>query len=152
MKTFARVTAILATALTLASTGALAHDDAYLDTLKAPNGGQVRMAGVYHFELVMVKDSKDAKENPLTVYVTDHAGSKIATAGSSGTATILAGKSKTKLTLTADGENRFKASAKYASNPATKVVLTITMAGKPAESARFTPFAAPKDGHMDHQH
>lgn len=143
---------ILAIALTQAGGSALAHDDAYLDTLKAPNGGQVRMAGVYHFELVMAKDSKESKENPLTVYVTDHAGGKIATAGATGTATILAGKSKTSVTLVPDGENRFKGSAKYASNPAMKVVLAIGMAGKAAETARFTPFAVAKDAHMDHQH
>jgi hypothetical protein len=58
----------------------LAHTDEYLDTQKAPNGGQLRMAGVYHFELVVAKDSKEAKDNAVVVYVTDHAGAKIATA------------------------------------------------------------------------
>ena len=50
---------------------ALAHDDAYLDTLKAPHGGQLRMAGPNHYELVVVKNSKTVRENPIVVYVTD---------------------------------------------------------------------------------
>jgi hypothetical protein len=49
-----------------------AHDDATLNTVKAPSGGQLRMAGIYHYELVVAKDSKDAKDNPVVVYVTDH--------------------------------------------------------------------------------
>ena len=65
----------LATLLTalFASTGALAHTDDYLDTQKHANGGQMRMAGALHFELVVAKDNKAAKESPLIVYVTDHA-------------------------------------------------------------------------------
>ncbi|MES2091726.1 MAG: hypothetical protein V4532_17380, partial [Pseudomonadota bacterium] len=46
---------------------AQAHDDAYLDTLTAPHGGQLRMAGSSHYELVVVKDSKAAKDNAIVV-------------------------------------------------------------------------------------
>ncbi|MCX7219189.1 MAG: hypothetical protein NTY70_09705, partial [Burkholderiales bacterium] len=107
-----------AIAMTLATSvsPALAHDDAYLDTMKSENGGQLRMAGIYHFELLMVKDSKNAKDNQLLVYVTDHAGTKIPSAGASATATILNGKVKTTATLVADGDNRLKGTAKYASD------------------------------------
>ncbi len=129
-----------------------AHDDAYLDTQKAPNGGQLRMAGPYHYELVLVKDAKEAKENPVVVYVTDHAGQKIPTAGAAGTATILAGKLKAAATLKPDGDNRMKGVAKYASTPDTKAVVSITLAGKQPEQARFTPLAVAKDTHTDHKH
>ena len=71
-----------------------AHSDEYLATVKAPNGGQLRMAGVYHLELVVAKDSKEAKENAIVVYVTDHADKKVDTKGMSATATLLAGKFK----------------------------------------------------------
>lgn len=154
MMTFSRAVGACTAALILAtgSVPALAHDNAHLDAMKSANGGQVRMAGAYHFELVMAKDSKEPKDNQLTVYVTDHAGAKIPTAGAAGTATILSGKAKTTATLVADGENRLKTTAKYASTPDVKVVLSVTLAGKTTEQARFTPFAAPKDGHMDHQH
>ena len=47
-----------ASALGLASPTLFAHTDDVLDTQKAPNGGQLRMAGVYHYELVVANDSK----------------------------------------------------------------------------------------------
>lgn len=138
--------------LLMAAGSAYAHDDAYLDTLKAPHGGQVRMAGMYHFELVVSKDSKEVKDNPLLVYVTDHAGQKIAMAGATGTATLLVGKSKLVATLVPDGDNRLKGSASYASAPDLKAILSVTPAGKASEQARFTPLAAAKDEHTEHKH
>lgn len=141
-----------ASALGLSSPALLAHTDEVLDTQKAPNGGQLRMAGVYHYELVVAKDSKEAKDNPVVVYVTDHAGAKAPTNGAKGTATILAGKTKTTTTLTPDGDNRLKGMANYLSAPDMKVVVSISFPGKAAEQARFTPLAAAKDGHADHMH
>lgn len=141
-----------ASALGLASPTLLAHTDEVLDTQKAPNGGQLRMAGVYHYELVVAKDSKEAKDNAVVVYVTDHAGTKVSTSGASGTATILAGKTKATATLAPDGDNRLKGMAKYLSTSDMKVVVSITFPGKAAEQARFTPLAAAKDGHTDHKH
>ena len=147
---------LFSAALTLAGSSAFAHSDEFLDTQKTPNGGQQRMAGVYHFELVVAKDSKEARDNPVVVYVTDHANAKIPTVGAGGTATILAGKQKASVKLLPDGDNRLKGVAKYASTPDMKVVVSITLPGKPAEQARFTPLAAPlavaKDGHTDHKH
>jgi hypothetical protein len=153
MKQIPKLAAALLAALSLAAplTPALAHDDATLDTIKAPNGGQLRMAGTYHFELVVVKSSKEVKEHPVLVFVTDHAGAKIATTGASGTATLLAGKLKANVTLAADGDNRMKGFAKYASTPDMKVVVAITLPGKQAEQARFTPMAAATDEHMNHK-
>jgi len=150
MKSIASI-AVLA-GLTFAAGAALAHDDAYLDTQKAPNGGQLRMAGPYHYELVLAKDAGEVKENPVVVYVTDHAGQRIPTAGAAGTATILAGKLKAAATLKPDGDNRMKGVAKYASTPDTKAVVSITLAGKQPEQARFTPLAVAKDTHTDHKH
>lgn len=136
--------------LTFAAGGVLAHDDAYLDTQKAPNGGQLRMAGPYHYELVVVKDAKEAKENAIVVYVTDHAGQKMLTVGATGTATILAGKLKATSTLKPDGDNRMKGLAKYASTPDMKVVVSITLSGKTAEQARFTPLGSQVQAHAAH--
>jgi hypothetical protein len=92
MKSLKPVVALIASLLV--ASAALAHSDEYLDTQKSPNGGQTRMASIYHFELVVAKDSKEAKDNPVVVHVTDHAWAKISTAGAVGTATILAGKTK----------------------------------------------------------
>lgn len=136
--------------LTFAAGGVLAHDDAYLDTQKAPNGGQLRMAGPNHYELVVAKDAKEAKENPVVVYVTDHAGQKVLTVGATGTATILAGKLKATSALKPDGDNRMKGFAKYASAADMKVVVSITLSGKPAEQARFTPLGSQVQAHAAH--
>jgi hypothetical protein len=150
--------ALIFTAALLTGTTALAHSDEVLDAQKAPNGGQLRMAGIYHFELIVAKDSKEAKDNPVVVYVTDHAGTKVPTVGAGGTATILAGKQKASVKLVPDGDNRLKGVGTYASTPDMKVVVSVTMAGKAAEQARFTPLApmaapaAAKDGHSDHKH
>lgn len=135
---------IAAGALVLAGSTAFAHNDDYLDTQKSTNGGQTRMANAYHFELVVAKDSKEAKENAVVVYITDHANAKIPTVGANGTATILAGKQKATVKLVPDGDNRLKGMASYASTADMKVVVTITLPGKAAESARFTPLAAGK--------
>lgn len=155
------ILAFVALTAAMANPAALAHGDELMASQKAPNGGQLRQAGVHHFELVVVRDSTEAKDNPVVVHVTDHAGSKVSTVGAGGTATLLGGKTKTSVTLTPDGDNRLKGVGKYASTPDMKVVVSVTLAGKPAEQARFTPLApmapsaapaAAKDGHMDHKH
>lgn len=154
MKSATRITSILfaVLALTGAATTALAHDDATMDTMKSANGGQLRMAGIYHYELVVVMEANDLKVNPLLVFVTDHAGLKIPTAGAIGTATILVGKQKSTVALKPDGDNRLKGIPQYAATPDMKVVVSITLPGKQPEQARFTPMAAAKDGHSDHTH
>lgn len=138
--------AAAASMIVLASSTVFAHTDAYLDTQKAPNGGQLRLAGAYHLELVV------AKESQVVVHVTDHAGAKVSTVGAGGTATILAGKQKATVKLVPDGDNRLKGVGKYASTADMKVVVAITLAGRTAEQARFTPLAVAKDGHTGHKY
>lgn len=158
MKSLKALIPVVLSAALLSAGAAFAHSDEYLDTQQTPNGGQLRMAGIYHFELVVAKDSKTAKDNPVTVYVTDHAGTKIPTTGASGTVTILAGKAKAAVKLTPDGDNRLKGVGQYASSPDMKAVVSVTLAGKAAEQARFTPLAAMPaqagmpDSHTAHSH
>lgn len=140
----------VASALMLTSPTLLAHTDEYLDTLKAPNGGQLRMSGIYHFELVVARDSKEATESPVVVYVTDHAGGKISTVGAGGTAIMIAGKQKASVKLVPDGDNRLKGTASYASTPDMKVTVSITLADKTARQARFTPLAVAQGSHGGH--
>lgn len=108
------------------------------------------MAGPFHYELVVVRDSREAKENPVYVYLTDHAGNKVSSAGASGSAIILAGKQKATATLKPDGDNRLRGMAIYSSDPEMKVVVAIIQADKKTEQARFTPLAAMPG--MDHKH
>jgi hypothetical protein len=129
----------LLAALLLGAAGALAHDDTYLDTVAAPNGGQVRMAGPYHYELVVDKEGGDPKERPILVYVTDHAGQAVSTAGATGTVTLLSSQGKVTASLAPDGDNRMKAAAVYSATPGMKAVVGIALAGQAPEQARFTP-------------
>jgi hypothetical protein len=50
-------TLILAAAALFAAP-AFAHDDATLDAMAAPHGGQLRMSGAWHLELVLAKDAR----------------------------------------------------------------------------------------------
>jgi len=129
-----------------------AHDDAYLDTLTAPHGGQVRMAGGSHYELVVVKDSEVAKDNAVVVYVTNHAGTKITTTGASGSVTLLSGKIKVSAVLTPDGDNKLTGHATYASTPDLKAVVKVKLAGQDEQQARFTPLAPRAADHEDNKH
>ncbi len=133
---------LLATAAVLACSGAFAATPAHEAMAGAAHGGQLRMAGALHLELVVSKDSPKVRENPVVVYVTDHAGKPVATAGGSGKAQLKAGGVVADLVLRPDGNNRFKGFAKYASDPALSVSLTIVLPGQAAEQARFQPLAA----------
>ena len=131
---------VLALAL-IFSQGAFAHTDEYLDTVAAPHGGQLRMAGASHYELVV-------KNNALTIYLTDHAGTPTASAGASGTATILSSKGKVTVQLSPTGKNVLSGKGKFEAVADMKVIVSITLAGQKAEQARFTPLqksAAPAD-------
>jgi hypothetical protein len=142
----APLAAILA-GIAISAAPAHAHDDAHLATVKTANGGQLRQAGPYHYELVTARDGTDAKESPVVVYVTDDGGKKVSTVGASGTATILSGKVKTTAALVPDGDNRMKGAARYAPAPGMKVVVSVALPGKQPEQARFTPLDAAKDAH-----
>jgi hypothetical protein len=126
----------LVTAIVIAGS-ASAHDDATLATMKAPHGGQLKVAGGWHLEL-MQKAGDASGANTLTVYVTDHNGTAISSAGMKGSATILTGKDKQSATLLPDGENRLKAIASYDRKAKPKIVVSVTGDGK-SEQARFTP-------------
>lgn len=154
-------TALLGIALSLSATPAFAHTDEYLDTLDARHGGQLRMAGPYHFELVLARDGESTKEKagekPVLVYVTDHGDTPIPTAGATGTVTLLSGKTRETVTLAPDGDNRLRGVGRYAAGADLKAIVSITRPGEPAEQARFTPFAPKKaapaaDAHRGHAH
>ena len=142
----------LVAALLSVGNGVFAHDDATLDKLAGPNGGQLRMAGAYHFELVVASDSRQARDNPVSVYLSDHDGKKVAAVGAGGTAIILAEKATITVSLVPVGDNRLTGIGKYASDPQMKVVVSITFADRRTEQARLTPLTnAVADGHNAHK-
>ncbi|MBL8483015.1 MAG: hypothetical protein JNJ60_12525 [Rhodocyclaceae bacterium] len=135
-----RATLSCALLAAVAAAPVLAHDDATLDATESPHGGQLRMAGNHHYELVVVK-SGAAGEHPVQVYVSNHAGTPQDVAGARAQAVMQSGKLRAWVTLQPDGPNSFKGWAKYPPAPDLTVVLTVTFADGSMEQARFTPLA-----------
>jgi hypothetical protein len=130
----------------LFSQGAFAHGDEHLDTQTAPHGGQLRTVQQYNYELVV-------KADEVSVYVTDHDGKKFDTRGATGTATLLSGKSKTRVKLMPAGDNQMKGSGKFKLTPDMKVVISIALAGQAALQGRFTPMLkVPSASSTAHSH
>ena len=129
--------------MALASMTAHAHGDKAMAAMKAPNGGQLQMAGPYHLELVV-------GAGELRVYVSDHGDKKHATQGGKGSATVLTGKKKTVVKLAPAGDNLLKGSGAFVAAPDMKVVVSVTLAGQAPQQARFTPGKA--DDHAGHAH
>lgn len=125
-----------------------AHSDEYLDSIPTPHGGQMRMAGMYHFELLVGDDE-------LLIYVTDHADQPVATEQASGTATLLSAGERVQIELQPAGDNRLSGQGKFTPDEAMRVVLSIGFSGQATEQARFTPLAPrvmQETGHTDHGH
>lgn len=115
----------------------LAHSDEQLDAAASPHGGQARMAGPFHFELVV-----EGKE--LAVYVTDHGGNKVQTGGAAGTATLTMQKMKEVVTLTPAGDNLLKGSGTIEVGTGVKIVVKLKLSGQAPQQASFTPLVKPR--------
>jgi len=130
MKNMTLIRSLLLASVALFSVQVSAHTDEYLDTIAGTHGGQLRMAGPAHFELVV-------QPTRLQVYVTDHAGTPTSVQGATGTAVVLAGKSKQNITLTPKGDNVLEGSGTFDPTQPIKAVVTITQSGKEPLQARF---------------
>lgn len=115
----------------LFSAPCLAHDDAYLDSHPTPHGGQVRMAGPYHMEVL-------TEHGHLRVYVTDHGGAAVATAGWKAQAIVLAGKQKLHYNLQPAGNNTLLSKDAVTHAAPVVMVLTVTPAAGTPQIARYT--------------
>lgn len=126
-------TLLLGASLTL-SLPTWAHTNDYLDTLAAPHGGQLRMAGPYHLELV-------AKDKELVLYVTDHGDNPIATEGGVSKATVQIGTAKARTTVKLEpaGDNVFRGSGEFTLKPQSVIVVFVKLPEQEAQSVRFTP-------------
>lgn len=140
------IVAVMLSVILAWSLPAWAHTDEYFESVDAPHGGQLRMVGPYHLELV-------AKDKEIAVYVTDHADNKITTDGGLGKATIETGQTRTQVGLHPVGDNMLKGSGVFALTPDTVVIVFIRLPDQDAHSARFMPLRPkgamiekPKDG------
>ncbi|WP_348945517.1 hypothetical protein ABHF33_02695 [Chitinibacter sp. FCG-7] len=114
----------------LLSGAAFAHDDATMAAMKAPNGGQLKMAGWYHFELV-------SKGSDVIIYITDHANVAKPSKDVKGKLTILDGGKKQDITLTPAAPNLLKGKLNGKLGQKAKVLASITFADGRTEQARY---------------
>jgi hypothetical protein len=145
MKTKWNLPLLLALALPVA---AFAHTNEYLDTIDGAHGGQLRMSGPYHFELV-------ATPGELTVYLTDHGDNPVDSAGGTALALIRNGDTKVEIALEPSGSNLFRGQGEFELDESTTVHLKISVPGAAPEMASFRPMRKrPKpsgnEGHHDH--
>lgn len=144
----------LVVAAGLLSSAAFAHTDEYLDTVVGPNGGQLRMAGAYHFELLLVKDAKAGAASAVKLYLLDHANNPQPAKEAKATVLIVSGKQKAKADLTLAQANLLSGSADYTAAEDLKAVVNVTIKtehGEVTEQAKFTPFK-PVPAKAEHEH
>jgi len=135
--------------LTLFTGSTWAHSDEQLDGVAAPHGGQLRMAGPYHLELV-------AKDGELRLYVTDHMDHEVLTKGGSGKANVFDkdGK-KVSVTLIPVFANFMKGTGEFTITPETVVSVFVVLDGAETQAARFTPLkkaSAKAEDEEEHHH
>ncbi len=114
------------------SLSAGAHTDEYFESVQAPHGGQLRMTGPFHMELV-------AKDGGLTVYVTDHADNPISVDGGLAKANIENGSTRTQVNMHPVGNNMLSGSGTFSLTPNTVVVVFMKLPNQDGYAARFTP-------------
>jgi hypothetical protein len=114
------------------------HDEPTLAKFNTPNGGHLRMAGDYHYELLVAPPSAQPRYAPVSVFVTDRAGSKIPTAGATGSVTFFGSTPEATIVLRPAGGNVMKGEGTYLSTPGIDAVVSIKLADQQAEQVRFT--------------
>ncbi len=126
------IAAAVAAGLLAARPGvALAHTDEYFDQMRTPHGGQVRMAGPYHLELVVTGAE-------VTLYVNDHADNPIATADGSAKVIIRWGKrNRYVVVLAPAGENLLRGTGEFKLGKANDISVLLALPGRDPQRAKF---------------
>lgn len=127
-------TFLIGTALASVSFFAGAHTEEFFDSRQSPHGGQMRMTGPYHLELVV-------KDNEIGVYVMDHADKELSVYGGSGKATVQNGKTKTKISVKLEpaDDNLLKGSGNFSITPETVITVFVELPEQEAYAASFAP-------------
>jgi len=122
-----------------------AHSDEYFAMHPTPHGGQMRMAGPYHLELLVSKDV-------LTLYVTDHSGNNVDTTGGSAKVIITSGKKKRYVViLSAAGDNALRGGGEFKLGKSNTASVLVALPGQEPQRAKFTLSGkAPKKSHKHH--
>ncbi len=146
----------LALSLGFTTLPALGHSDEYLDTVPGAHGGQLRMGGAFHFELVLAADAKAEQATPIKVYLTDHNNNVASNEGMKATLLIKGAGKPTLVKLALDGKNALTGSGAFTARPDLQATLVVTFADNTSAQMNFQPFkakaAAKEHSHDEHQH
>lgn len=115
--------------------GAAAHSDEHLATVPAPHGGQLRMAGALHLELVLAAGA-------VKVYLSDHAFQPVRTDGATGSATLSRGGKRIAIPLAPAGGNLLQGKSAFGAAPDTRIEVRVNLPGQKTEIAEFSPARA----------
>jgi hypothetical protein len=135
--------AIIATTLLLGVTVAPvhAHDPATLDSLPSVHGGQVRMAGPFHIELVILGRAAAQTERLVLVYLQNHMFEDVSSNGLKGIVRFLDGQRVTTVSLSPIEANGFSGRGAIEINPSVTAEISITDKDGQVWSATYSPFA-----------
>jgi len=119
-----------------------AHDPATLDSLPSVHGGQVRMAGPFHVELVVLGLEAAQTDRLVLIYLQNHMFQDVSSAGLKGIARFMDGQRVTTVNLIPIESNGFSGRGAFDVNPSVTAEVSITDKDGEAWSAIYTPFAA----------
>lgn len=123
--------AVILAMLLSTTSPAWAHSNEHLATMSGAHGGMLRMAEMYHFELVM-------KDGEAHVWVTDHGDVPQSTQGAVATLRVINGSEAFSVSLQPSGRNELVAkNARLKSRKGTKMVLTVSMDGEAPLKTRY---------------
>jgi hypothetical protein len=135
--------AIVAAALLLGLTlgPAHAHDPETLDGLPSVHGGQVRMAGPFHIELVILGRAPAQRDRLVLVYLQSHMFEDVSSGGLKGIARFIDGQRVTTVSLVPIEANGFSGTGAFDINSSVTAEVSITDKDGKVWSATYTPFA-----------
>jgi hypothetical protein len=133
-----RIVAPLMAVLALLSASAPAHDAMALDSMPSAHGGQVRMAGPYHMELVL-EGTPTGETRSIHIFLQNHLFADVASAGITGMVRLTEGSQTTAISLTPDGFNSLRGQGRYASRSMVRAVVVLTTKDGEQWSATFAP-------------
>jgi hypothetical protein len=127
------------TVLSVLDVPLFAHDPATLDAIPSAHGGQVRMMGPYHVELILDRTVAKAKK-PIWIYLQNHAFQAMPSAGTTATVTFVEGGASTTSLFRPAGPESLFGIGVYSDDPALLAIVSLTDGDKQIYKETFTPF------------
>lgn len=125
---------------------ALSHSNDYLATIKGSHGGNIQMADMYHFELLI-------RDGEVTVWVTDHGDQPQDTLGAKAEAMVIDNGERVTVLLAPKGNNQLAGLApRIKFSASARIVLTVIMKGHAPLQTRYSSSMKTMSEAMPHSH